>query len=148
MLQLSNPPIPKTELINRQQFLKKSHDDLPQGELKKDTELTLKKIELADDNFWYYNCNSLSGLNKYQAKYPDGKHITEIASKRDQLERQKVKGQENVDNTLKSFFKYGGLIVCVGLFFLIIYMAITTNQKITWATLAPLAYITYRLCEW
>lgn len=151
MLQQSNSPISKQVLNDRKQYLEQHHDDLPPSELKKDTEKTLKEIEKADDAFWNTNCGSLSGLKKYQEKYPQGKHISEIPSKRSLLEYQKAQRNDQVDNALsttKAVLKYGGLVVCVGLFILVIYTAITSDYKITWATLAPLAYATNRLMEW
>lgn len=151
MLQQSNPPISKQVLNDRKQYLEQHCDELPQGELKRDTEKTLKEMEKADDLYWITNNSSLYGLKKYEQRYPRGKHISEIITRRYQLERQVTERQEQIDDALsttKSIFKYGGLTVCAGLFVLVIYTAINTDSKITWTTLGPLFYITYRLKEW
>ena len=151
MLQQNNPPISKQVLNDRKKYLEQHHDELPSGELKKDTENTLKEIEKADDAFWNINCGSLSGLKKYQKKYPQGKHISEIPEKQCLLERQKAERQEKVDealSTIKAVLKYGGLVGCVAVLALIIYAAISTGKKLTYGTIFPLLYVAYRLYEW
>lgn len=151
MLQKSNPPISKQVLNDRKQYLEQHHGELPSGELKKDTEKTLKEIEKADDSFWNTNCGSLSGLKKYQEKYPQGKHIAEIPSKKSLLEYQKAQRNEQVDNALsttKAVLKYGGLLGCVAVLVLIIYAAVSSGQKLTYATIFPVLYVAYRLYEW
>ena len=151
MLESSTPLISKVDLLNRKFYLEHSYQDLPEGEIKKDTERTLKEQAQADDRFWFSNCNSISGLNKYKQKYPQGRHVNEIALRRESIqkqEEQRTKATEQTWHGIKTVLKYGGLTICAIILLWAVYTALTTEYKITWASIAPLAYAAKRLFDW
>ena len=151
MMEMKNPPIPTIELKKRKEYLEQHHDELPKGHLKKNTEDTLKEREKADDAFWNKNCGSLTGLEKYQKKFPNGKHISEIEQKRSQLEKQKIERNESIDNTLNtimSIIKYGGMAIFIGLIILVIILSFVNDNKTYLAAIGPLGYSVYQLSEW
>lgn len=150
-MQMDDPPIPYEDLNERKQYLENHYDELPQGQLKKDTEESLREEEKADDVYWNRNCNSLSGIKKYQKRYPKGKHASDIELKRSQLEKQKNERNKNIDNTLytiMAIIKYGGMAIFIGLIILVIIFSIVNDSKISFAAIGPLGYVVYQLSEW
>lgn len=100
-----------------------------------------------EEDFWKNNRNSLSGLNTYKTRYPNGRHIPECESLLQQYRRLSNKADlKETWSVVKAIIKYTGLSICAILLIVVIVICIKTKTWPVAGSVGPI-YAAYHYLE-
>ena len=100
----------------------------------------MKEQEDLEEAFWNTHKQSLSGLKDYKLRYPNGKHIHEIASIQSAVVQQEEQNKKQKERT-KTVIEFIGGALCVA----ILIGAIKSGKPITLSLFIPATGLTYTL---